>query len=86
MPSWVSKTTCMNCKKKGHLAFNCPTKYACKVIRPKTQKSKTTTRTMANNMKDEPEQTSKIVEFAGMGTSKLIDSKLNQDKDKVRII
>ena len=58
----------------------------CKVIRPKTQKSKTTTRTMANNMKDEPEQTSKIVEFAGMATSKLIDSKIKsrqrQDENK----
>ena len=54
----------MNYKKKGHLAFNCPPKYACKVIRPKTQKSKLTTRTMVNNMKDEPEQTFKIVEFA----------------------
>ena len=76
MPSWVSKTTCMNCKKKGHLAFNCPPKYACKVIRPKNQKSKKTTRTMANNVKDEPEQTCKIVEFAGMATSKLINPKI----------
>ena len=31
---------------------------------------------MANNVKDEPEQTFKIVEFVGMATSKLIDSKI----------
>ena len=31
---------------------------------------------MANNVKDEPEQTSKIVEFAGMATSKPINPKI----------
>ena len=50
-PSQVSKTTCMNCKKKGHLAFNCPPKYACKITRPKIQKSELTTRTTANNVR-----------------------------------
>jgi len=70
MPSWVSKTTCLNCKKKGHLAFNCPPKYAYKIIRPKIQnfqnnKNKTT----ANNVKDESNQTPKMTEFAGMATS-----------------
>ena len=52
----------------------------------KNQKSKTTTRTMANNVKDQPEQTSKIVEFAGMATSKLINSRIKsrqrQDENK----
>ena len=76
MPSWVSKTTCMNCKKNEHLAFNYPPKYACKVIRPMAQKSKTINRTMANNVKDEPDQPSKIAEFAGMATSKLINSRI----------
>ena len=31
---------------------------------------------MANNVKDQPEQTSKIVEFGGMATSKLINSRI----------
>ena len=27
MPEWVANATCNICKKKGHLAFNCPPKY-----------------------------------------------------------
>ena len=69
MPAWISKTTCMNCKKKGHLAFNCPPKYACKIIRPKAQKFKYNNKTTANNVKDEINQAPKINEFAGMVTS-----------------
>ena len=72
MPSWVSRTTCLNCKKKGHLAFNCPPKYACKVIRPKQQKSKSiNSKVTANNVTVETNQVPKITEFAGMVTSKL---------------
>ena len=26
MPEWISKATCLRCKKKEHLAFNCPDK------------------------------------------------------------
>ena len=77
MPVWVTKTTCMNCKKKGHLAFNCPPKYVCKVIRPKTQKSKlNNNRITANNVKDESDQAPKIAEFAGMATSQPVNSRI----------
>ena len=27
MPDWVANITCNKCKKKGHLASNCPPKY-----------------------------------------------------------
>ena len=77
MPAWVTKTTCMNCKKKGHLAFNCPPKYACKVIRPKPQKSNNNNKKItANNVRDEPDQEPRIAEFAGMATSQLIHSRI----------
>ncbi len=29
MPESISKVTCLKCKKKRHLAFNCPPKYNC---------------------------------------------------------
>ena len=35
MPDWVSKATCRKCKKKGHLAFNCPPKYENKPYKSK---------------------------------------------------
>ena len=34
MPQWAKFSTCMKCKKKGHLAFNCPPKYNCKIRKP----------------------------------------------------
>ena len=37
MPDWVSKVICSKCKKKGHLAFNCPPKYDNKCIRSKSR-------------------------------------------------
>ena len=33
MPEWISKATCAKCKKKGHLAFNCPPKFGNKPIK-----------------------------------------------------
>ena len=37
MPDWVSKAVCSKCKKKGHLAFNCPPKYDNKCIKSKSR-------------------------------------------------
>ena len=37
MPDWVSKVICSKCKKKGHLAFNCPPKHDNKCIRSKSR-------------------------------------------------
>ena len=40
MLKWISKATCQKCKKKGHLAVNCPPKYLCKTIKPLQRKTK----------------------------------------------
>ena len=37
MTDWVSKVICSKCKKKGHLAFNCPPKYDNKCIRSRSR-------------------------------------------------
>ena len=35
VPFWISNLTCAKCKKKGHMAFNCPPKYDNKIIKHK---------------------------------------------------
>ena len=35
MPEWISKATCAKCKKKGHLAFNCPPTFGNKMVKSK---------------------------------------------------
>ena len=50
MPEWISKATCLRCKKKGHLAFNYPPKYSCKVIKANTGKKNMGFKLSANNV------------------------------------
>ena len=68
MPTWVSNAICMKCKKKGHLSFNCPPKYTCKVIKPKTFKSKIGNKDTANIVQDIKGDSEKGIEFAGMAS------------------
>ena len=64
MPQWAKHSTCMKCKKKGHLAFNCPPKYNCKVRKPPMGKNKPYNK---NNSKTQKEESAALVkEFAGM--------------------
>ena len=56
----------MKCKKKGRLSFNCPPKYACKVIKPKDYKYKTKNQESANKVKAQDDDKTKSVEFAGV--------------------
>ena len=66
MPEWISKATCLRCKKKGYLAFNCPPKYSCKVIKTNTGKNNMGFKLSANNVKDCTDDTRRVTEFAGM--------------------
>ena len=60
MPKWVSKAICRKCKKKGHLAFNCPPKYENKPYKGKTN---------FRNKKDHLTETvANVTEFAGSAT------------------
>ena len=68
MPEWISKATCLKCKKKGHLAFNCPPKYLCKTIKA-PPKSNNFNKTTANNVTDSADNSAKFTEFAGMAYS-----------------
>ena len=56
----------MKCKKKGHLSFNCPPKYACKGIKPKNFKSKFGNKDTANVLQDIKGDSETGVEFAGI--------------------
>ena len=58
----------MKCKKKGHLSFNCPPKYACKVIKPKDHKYKSKNQESANKVEAQDDDKAKSVEFAGMAS------------------
>ena len=60
------KSKCLRCKKKGHLAFNCPPKYSCKVIKANTGKNNMGSKLSANNVKDCADEKLGITEFAGM--------------------
>ena len=66
MPEWISKATCLRCKKKGHLAFNFPTKYSYKIIKANTDKNNMGFKLTANNVKDCVDEKLGITEFAGM--------------------
>ena len=67
MPSWVSAATCMKCKKKGHLAFNCPPKYSYKVR--KSDQNKTSFNKSKQDNKPKEESAALVKEFAGMAYS-----------------
>ena len=54
----------MKCKKKGHLAFNCPPKYNCKVRKPPMGKSKPYNKNDPKTQKEE--STALVKEFSGM--------------------
>lgn len=69
MPEWVSKAICSKCKKRGHLSFNCPPKYACKVIKVNKSRPKNklrNTNNLKNLTKDQSESADHVTEFAGM--------------------
>ena len=53
-------------QEKGSLSFNCPPKYACKVIKPKDYKYKPKIHESANKVEAQDNDKSKSVEFAGM--------------------
>ena len=70
MYQWAEHSTCMKCKKKGHLAFNYPPKYNCKVRKPPMGKNKSYNK---NNSKTQKEESAALVkEFAGMVIIKTI--------------
>ena len=56
----------MKCKKKGHLSFNFPSRYACKIIKPKDYKYKPKINESANKVEAQDDDKSKSVEFIGM--------------------
>ena len=60
MPDWVSKATCRKCKKKGHLAFNCPPKYENKPYKSKND--------VRNRKEHISETAANVTEFAGSAT------------------
>ena len=68
------RCTCMKCKKKGHLSFNCPPKYACKVIKPKDYKYKNKNQESANKVEAQDDDKAKSVEFAGMSSIQTLSS------------
>ena len=65
MPQWAKHATCMKCKKKVHLVFNCPpTKYNCKVGKPPVNKNKSYNK---KNSKTQKEESAALVkEFTSM--------------------
>ena len=65
MPQWTKHATCMKCKKKVHLVFNCPpTKYNCKVRKPPVNKNKSYNK---KNSKTQKEESAALVkEFTSM--------------------
>ena len=67
MPEWINKMTCAKCKKKGHLAFNCPPKYNNKVrkISNKTNKNISQDSEQRNHENRSIEQAANLNEFAG---------------------
>ena len=60
MPDWVSKATCRKCKKKGHLAFNCPPKYENNPYKSKND--------VRNRKEHISETAANVTEFAGSAT------------------
>ena len=66
MPEWISKATCLRCKTKEHLAFNCPPKYSCKVIKANICKNNMGSKLSANNVKGCADEKLGITEFTGM--------------------
>ena len=68
MPEWISKATFLKCKKKGHLAFNCPPKYLCKTIKAPS-KPNNFNKTTANNVTDSADNSARFTEFADMAYS-----------------
>ena len=58
MPKWAKHTTCMKCKKKGLLTFNCPPKYNCKVRKTPMNKNKSYNK---NNPKTQKEESVALV-------------------------
>ena len=58
MPQWAKHTTCMKCKKKGLLTFNCPPKYNCKVRKTPMNKNKSYNK---NNPKTQKEESVALV-------------------------
>ena len=76
MPQWAKHSTCMKCKKKGHLAFNCPPKYNCKVRKTQMKNNKTYNK---NNPKTQKEESTALVkEFAGMVISTNMRNDISQ--------
>ena len=67
MPEWISKATCLRYKKRGHLAFNYPPKYLCKVIKANTGKNNMGFKLSANNVKDCADEKLGITEFSWNG-------------------
>ena len=66
MPEWVSKAICSKCKKRGHLSFNCPPKYACKVIKENKSKFRPRHNNTQRNNQNQSESADNVTEFAGM--------------------
>ena len=63
MPQWAKHSTCMKCKKKGHLALNCPPKYNCKFRKTQMKNIKPNNK---KNPKTQREESAALVkEFAG---------------------
>ena len=62
MPEWIYKATCAKCKKKGHLAFNCPPEYGNKIVKSNKFPKKKEPR--------KPESAAHVTEFAGIGQHK----------------
>ena len=67
MQEWVNKMTCSKCKKKGHLAFNCPPKYNNKIrkVSNKTKKYFSQNLEQINHENKSTEQAANVNEFAG---------------------
>ena len=64
MPQWAKFSTYMECKKKGHLAFNCPPKYNCKIRKTQMKNNKPYNKNDSNTQKEESAVL--VKEFAGM--------------------
>ena len=60
MSDWISKAICRKCKKKGHLAFNCPPKYENKPYKSKNDS--------LNRKEHRSETAANVTEFAGSAT------------------
>ena len=68
----------MKCKRKGHLAFNCPPKYNCEVRKPPMNKNKHFNKRNPNTQKEK--SAAFVKKFAGMVISTIIWDNPSHDK------